>query len=326
MVVVYDGVDKLQHLCWRFLDPDLLPTEPNPWESQIRRLCLDYFRHLDTLIQELVTLAGREVRVFMASDHGFGATNEIFYANVWLEQEGYLSWTDQAPEDDTGKISGDRIKSHVVGIDWTKTMAYALTPSSNGIYIRRSSGPDRPGISESEYIGFRNHLAEKLLAFKHPDTGQQILKRVLTREEAFPGSASQRAPDLTLVLEDYGFLSVLNSNSVVKPRLEPAGTHRPNGVFMAAGPGIAGPRSLNAMPIINVAPTLLHSLGLPVPADIEGRVATECYDANFIRGHPILYDEPTFSPDLLTGQSDHEKEDADQDRVLAGLRALGYIE
>ena len=31
--VLFDGVDKLQHLCWRFIDPACRPARPSPWSS-----------------------------------------------------------------------------------------------------------------------------------------------------------------------------------------------------------------------------------------------------------------------------------------------------
>ncbi|HEY0385472.1 MAG TPA: alkaline phosphatase family protein [Pyrinomonadaceae bacterium] len=328
--VVFDGVDKLQHLCWRFLDPQLRPDGANSWESKIIDLCRDYFRQLDEHIREIVRLAGPDARIFMASDHGFGATSEIFYANVWLEREGYLSWNEQGPHDEEGKISADRIKSHVVGIDWNKTLAYALTPSSNGIYIRRAGRADRPGVPDEEYESFRRQLAAKLLAIKHPETGAPFVKRVMTREEAFPGDAAQRAPDLTLVLEDYGFLSVLNADAVIKSRPEIAGTHQPWGVCMAGGAGIASGRSLDDAQIIDVAPTLLHSLGLPVPADMEGRVLTECYEEGALKELPVTYSEANSSPERAVERAPAAPataaEDVERERVLAGLKALGYIE
>ncbi len=44
IAVMFDGVDKLQHLCWRFIDPASKPAEPSPWEAEIIALCEDYFR------------------------------------------------------------------------------------------------------------------------------------------------------------------------------------------------------------------------------------------------------------------------------------------
>jgi hypothetical protein len=150
---------------------------------------------------------------------------------------------------------------------------------------------------------------------------------VLTREEAFPGNAAQRAPDLTLVLEDYGFLSVLNADEVLKQRPEPVGTHRPQGVFMAGGAGIAGPRSLAALSIVDMAPTLLHSLGLPIPVDMEGRVATECYNGDFLNTLPVISAGSTLLPGEMVGVEDvTHLPDAEQEIVITRLRELGYIE
>ncbi|MDE3074121.1 MAG: alkaline phosphatase family protein, partial [Chloroflexota bacterium] len=33
--IVFDGVDKLQHLCWRFLDPACCPADPSRWEQEM---------------------------------------------------------------------------------------------------------------------------------------------------------------------------------------------------------------------------------------------------------------------------------------------------
>jgi predicted AlkP superfamily phosphohydrolase/phosphomutase len=327
VAVLFDGVDKLQHLCWRYMDPKLFPKNPTAFEVKVRGLCLDYFRQMDGLIRDLIILAGPETRVYFASDHGFGDTHEVFYANVWLQQEGYFAWSEAVLKDDVGKIAADKIKSHVVGIDWNKTTAYALTPSSNGIFIRRADGSGRPGVAPAEYDSLRRKLSDKLLAFRNPRTGQRVVKKVMPREEAFPGPASHQAPDLTLVLEDYGFLSVLNADAAVKPRPEPAGTHRPQGIFLAGGPGIAEGRVLAPLSIIDIAPILLHSLGLPVPDDLEGRVAAPCYDESFLRKRPVVIGQPTQPPEGAWGvqSSDATSTDVNQ-KVMASLKALGYME
>ncbi|MCA9937182.1 MAG: alkaline phosphatase family protein, partial [Anaerolineales bacterium] len=40
-------------------------------------MCFNYFRKLDEAIGRLVSLAGPEATVLLASDHGFGATTEV---------------------------------------------------------------------------------------------------------------------------------------------------------------------------------------------------------------------------------------------------------
>ena len=45
--VMFDGVDKLQHLCWRFIDPAFRPSEPSAWEQDMIERCERYFHSLD---------------------------------------------------------------------------------------------------------------------------------------------------------------------------------------------------------------------------------------------------------------------------------------
>jgi predicted AlkP superfamily phosphohydrolase/phosphomutase len=275
--VVFDGIDKLQHLCWRFLDPALYPTDFSPWEARIRELCVKYFRQLDWFIREIVALSG-SARVVLASDHGFCATETVFFANTWLAQRGYLSWKSEAGTTAATQIADDRIARQVDAIDFERTLAFALNPSSNGIYIRRAEAPNSPGILPEQYDRFRERLVEELQAVIDPYTGQRFFREVLRREEAYPGAAAARAPDLTLIMKDYGFLAVGHSDAVFRRRPEPWGTHHPQGIFIAGGPGIAPLGRMPRLNIIDVAPILLRSLGLPPEPDMEGH----CPDALFI--------------------------------------------
>src|SRR5690606_27306884 len=77
MAVMFDGVDKLQHQAWLFIDPNQQKGELSDYHKRMRVLCLDYFRQLDGFIQRLVEAAGPKVQVFLASDHGFTATHEV---------------------------------------------------------------------------------------------------------------------------------------------------------------------------------------------------------------------------------------------------------
>jgi predicted AlkP superfamily phosphohydrolase/phosphomutase len=316
--IVFDGVDKLQHLCWRFIDPALVPSQPNGWERKIRDLCLSYFRQLDGFLAEVTALAGDDARVFIASDHGFGSTTEVVYINVWLQQQGLLSWAEGTPLDDGAGIMVDRLKNHVGLLDWQRTRAYALTPSSNGIFIR--------GVAPAEYGAFRAHLIDALREFRDPRTGEPIITAVRTREEAFPGPASGQAPDLTLTLRDGGMVSILNAEAPLKPRPEPAGTHRPEGVFVAKGPGIRRSERLAALSILDVSPALLHSLDLDVPADLEGRLPVGAYDPDFLRSRPVRIGAPTRPPDGFPQRTVTEMDAGGEKEIMDRLRALGYIE
>ena len=67
---------------------------------------------------------------------------------------------------------------------------------------------------------------------------------------------------------------------------EPRGHHRWTGIFLAAGPGIRRGRALDELSIVDVAPLLLHRLGLPVPDDMAGRVPGEILEPRELERRP----------------------------------------
>lgn len=88
--IVFDGVDRIQHLAFRFLDPALIPQDPTPWEAEVIALCRAYFRQIDDFLGRTVRILGDSGRVFIASDHGFTASRDIVYINKWLAEQGWL--------------------------------------------------------------------------------------------------------------------------------------------------------------------------------------------------------------------------------------------
>ncbi|MDK3159295.1 alkaline phosphatase family protein [Kamptonema cortianum] len=321
MAVMFDGVDKIQHQAWRFLDPKLLSENPSAWERRMCNLCLEYFRQLDGYIRALVTLAGPDVQVFMASDHGFTQTIEVVRINTFLHEKGYLTW--KASE--RSEAAKRREASNFADVDWEKTLAYCRTPSSNGITIRVAHQPGEPGIAPDEYDRFRDRLIQDLESLRDEATGERIIQQILKREDCFPGTCMKDAPDLTLVLRDYGFVSIRNLQPVVVPREVPAGTHHPDGIFLANGPGIQRGLQVERRNIVDVAATWLYSLGLPIPEDLEGQVPESFFTPEYLQAHPIRRGPPTQGasdrPDAIPEMCDRDKE-----LILAQLQMLGYME
>jgi predicted AlkP superfamily phosphohydrolase/phosphomutase len=326
--ILFDGVDKLQHFCWRFIDSSVFPAQPSEWESRIRGLCLDYYREVDRLIADLHKLAGSNVHTIIASDHGFGPTAQVFYLNAWLERQGHLVWSDAAhvEEKHPETLGLGTMARRFYEIDWDKTTAYCPTPSSNGIYLSAPGRTKHGPATQQEYEDLRNRLRAALLALRDPITGAAIVDHVWTKEEAFAGARMASAPDLTLGLADGGFVSILPSEDILKPRAETTGTHRPNGVFAAHGPairrGIRGAR----LSILDVAPLVLYSLGLPVPEDLEGRLPEEILDPEYFQAHPLAIGRPSVAPVRGSGHNNDAIDDSVENEVLKQLQALGYME
>jgi predicted AlkP superfamily phosphohydrolase/phosphomutase len=321
MAVLFDGVDKLQHQVWKFVDPALVPTNPNPWEKRVRELCLEYFRNLDGYIEKLVELAGPEAQVFMASDHGFTATTEVLRINAFLHQKGYLAWK----ETDGSDAANRRDAVLFANLDWEKTLAYCRTPSSNGITIRVAQNPGEQGIQPQEYETFRQKLIHDLESLKDPNTGERIIQAIYKREDVYSGVAMKEAPDLTLVLRDYGFVSIRNILPVVEAREMPAGTHHPDGIFLAGGYGIKSGFKGELQNIVDVTATMIYSLGLPIPKDQEGSVAETFFTEDHLQAKPIVLGEQTSVKKATTSDSE-DISDEEKEQIMAQLQMLGYME
>lgn len=271
--VVLDGPDKVQHLFWRFVDPDLVKTDAGEWYDTIRGMCLDFYRGLDENIRKMMEAAGPDTDVIIVSDHGFGPTTEIFYVNEWLARQGYLTWSNTASDDALGQLTAEKIRDHLGMVQWQATKAFCPTPSSNAIYVKKDLGSGS-GVSEDEYLDFVLKLQRELLDITDPVTGEKVV--VGADLNKLRGSSFvEPCPDITLRLRDGGFVSILKSKEIVSQRPEADGTHRPAGIFIGHGPSFRKGASLEALNLLDVAPLILTLMDLPVPSDLEGRVPTE---------------------------------------------------
>lgn len=331
--IVFDGVDKLQHLCWPYLDPALEPAEPSEAFLRIRNKCWDYFRQIDGFLKETMQRAGRDAHVFVVSDHGFCGSNEVLYINNWLEQEGFLTWSaNTTVQSEESAELGRARPYHLTFFDLARTKAFAVLASTNGINIQVKGvrGPD--GIEPSQYEGFRAELIDALLTrCVDPETGDSIVRRVWTREEAFAGPSMNLASDLTLELRDFGFFSVLRGGSVLKKRPVVMGTHHPEGVLGVCGPGVRRGTRLDALHLLDIAPTALYLLGLPIPDDLEGRVSSEIFSKEFLRSRQAIHGDATESTQSVGYEQSSDVAEAYQDaeeeeQIMMRLRALGYLE
>lgn len=322
--LLFDGTDKIQHLCWRFIDPALSQQLTEPWERRVRDLVRDYYRSLDVLIGELRELfAG--ATIVIASDHGFGPQLRTFYVNRWLETRGLLAWRDgQAPMgDDTSTLGLNQLARHVYQLDWSRTRAFAPMPSGNGIHIVKADAEHANGVTPDEYQSFRDALAADLLGVRDPETNEAVVARVGRREALFGGPFMALAPDLTLELNDGGLFSILTCPDVVRRRARPTGTHRPQGIFVAAGRDVSRGVRLDALSILDVAPLLAHQLGLAIPRTFEGHLPAAVLSPASLAERPARYDEAEPS---AVATKDLALDAEAEAEIMARLQALGYVD
>src|SRR5690606_30685900 len=139
-----------------------------------------------------------------------------------------------------------------------------------------------------EYEAVRSQLIEMLEDWRHPETGEKIVLRAYRREEVYSGPCLEEAPDIIVHWnehEGYTYAFKLSSKSEdlawlheVDPNKPEnlafftgkSGSHRDEGIFLAQGPGVAEGIEIEGAQIIDLAPTILHLLDVPIPEDMDG--------------------------------------------------------
>lgn len=228
--------------------------------------------------------------------------------------------------------------------DWARSVAYMLDrgPAVEGRRIRLNvRGREPQGIVEmgEEYDRLREHISAGLLALRD-DAGLPVVSRVYRREELYAGPHVEEGPDLVVVFADdvaeFSSFPGIPGNAHDGPITFPitsgkSGNHRREGIFLACGEAISRGKNV-AADIVDLAPTVLHLLGLPIPRDVDGRVLDE-----------ILTQDPRSTPTAAAGVGVGDPRQAAEETPLAGgpaeaysqedrqkvedrLRRLGYIE
>jgi len=127
-----------------------------------------------------------------------------------------------------------------------------------------------------------------------------------------------------IIVSDHGMQSTGYAGGSLGDlsRVHRSGKHHDEGILIAAGPAIA-PGVETPMHIVDVAPLVLASMGLPGSQQFEGRLAEELLAEGFRAEHPqgVARTEPPVAP----AQHAAAPEGLDVD-YLKQLKALGYID
>jgi hypothetical protein len=125
---------------------------------------------------------------------------------------------------------------------------------------------------------------------------------------------------------DYRPLGINRVEKLVRPvTVGMSGIHHIDGTLIASGgPIIPGAKFKVQPSIVDITPTILALMGLPVGKDMAGRVLKEIIDPKFITNHPITYIDSY--ENYIERHQYVESVSADEDVQLDYLRSIGYVE
>lgn len=210
-------------------------------------------------------------------------------------------------------------------IDWTQTRVYASGFLFSQIHINLQGRDPLGLVAPAEYESLRDQLIAELALVINPATGQPHYQRLYKREELYSGPQLGNIADLIGHPAEFRTVDAgmdFRSNKLFETDIALSGTHRVEGIFALAGPGVAGRgQALPPIRIYDLAPTILYCLGVPVPDDMDGHVIEAAFAPERWQAQPAQIVPARHA----RSSGEFEFSDEEAKMVQNRLRDLGYL-
>lgn len=185
---LFDTPDRLQHLFWRYLEPEH-PAHRGAETMALKHIIHDHYRQLDGIVGNAMDYADEQTLFIVLSDHGMQSFQRGFNVNTWLYENGLLALKQGVRP---GAQSGELFAQ----VDWTRTRAYAL--GLGGIYLNLK-GREGSGIVEADDAeSLKAHICQALTGLDDPVCHSTAIRSVVTCEAIYRGAYTDLAPDLLI--------------------------------------------------------------------------------------------------------------------------------
>jgi len=267
-MLVEMGPDRIHHGFWKYADPDHRKYEPS---SPYKNAILDYYKHLDQEIGEIISLTDDNTITIIVSDHGAQAMEGGVCINEWLIQEGYLTLFEKPP----GIVSLAKAK-----IDWSHTICWGEGGYYSRIFFNVKGREPRGVVPPHNYEEVRNEISKKLETMCD-EKGNPLGNRVFKPEDVYP-VAYGIPPELIVYFGNLkwrsvgsiGYNCILTFENDIGPD---DANHAEHGICIIHDPLSSVPPSpapTEGLDILDISPTILNLMGIKVPEEMEGKIIT----------------------------------------------------
>jgi len=358
-MIVFTEVDRVQHYLWNCWDPEH-PTH-TPDKERYKDAFLEHYQVIDRNLGAMMEMVGPDVPVVIYSDHGASSLSRKVHLNTYLVEKGLIVMKGKGSG--RSSADGKRVKAklldrrrfqrlfHRLGldglihripkrlrtalpvvsfetVDWARTKAFFSSEGAQSITVnlegRQPEGSVGPG---AEHTAAVREVIKALQTLVDPRTGFSPIAAIHRREDLYDGPFVENAPDLVIVpAEGYILLKEFGDETfrdVTGAWSDRSAEHEREGVLLIKGPGVRSGESLVEHHLRDIAPTLLHLVGHPIPRYMDGSVVEDAFEDGWLADHPVeSVGEETFSP---TGPSTSKMSREDEQLLKERLQGLGYM-
>ncbi len=315
MMVITES-DRVCHHYWHFSETDH-PQHCAPADPAYTTAIRDTYIAIDQVLGEVLELLDEDCTVVMVSDHGFGSGRDSLSLHTLLEENGFLHAVCRGNDRDPPGSEASWFSDPERRIAWNKTRVYMPVPGSFGVNVNLR-GRQREGTCDiSSMDDVLNDVAALCMEQRSPRTGVPAFNAVLRREEAFPGEYSHLAPDLLLMPHDESLMVTADLGVSLWGHSTQTGLHRFEGIWVHRSPRTVPGRLPQSVRLIDVMPTLLADLDVPIPESVPGCVVQEAFAS--------LGSLRRFRDGVGIRSSSGAHAQWEEEELTGRLRSMGYL-
>lgn len=347
-VGVFQSPDLLQHCLWKDLGHPFLG-----------RAFLNLYQKIDRYLGKLLSALDGQTMLLILSDHGFGDLKKQVFLNTWLLLKGFLrlkptltgkmkkaifdmgivpmkihQLSARLGMDLSNELMENRdslfsflgnVTLSFEDVDWDRTRAYAMGNMSY-IFVNLQGREPKGCVKHGrDYQKTLEEIEDQLYQMKDPETNEPIIEQVYRREDLYSGPHLPKAPDLFPMPKEFRYHLrgdyLFMSNHWIEKLWLISGFHRAKGILMAMGPNVRKGHRVEGKRILDIAPTVLSLMGVPIPSDMDGQCLFDLFEEDFSEKMAPLY--------YQSGQEEKPEErnlsDEEQKEIRRRLKGLGYI-
>jgi len=228
------------------------------------------------------------------------------------------------PTAEAFRMVAGRVERRILSAEYNRRAALYLAQSPHDLFI-----------SYFGLVDYTSHSLWKFMddtdfEFKASPESKRLLGNVVQESyrfmDEFIGDLLARSPVNAnfVIISDHGFGSATGIFSVKehnKDRL--TGNHRPNGIFLAAGPDIQAGR-IDGLTIIDVFPALAYLAGISVADDLPGDLDLQLFTDQHLGENPPSFTR-TYANSGPTVVNAVGASRAAQEDSIKALQGLGYV-